>query len=234
MHTKTRNVSADIASAWDAEYGAGRYAGEDPIEFATDVVAEVKKRPSIRKSPGLYVGCGNGRNFIKMATSGLNMTGLDVSDVGLRQIVKKMPDLADKLRHGDFLDHAGRFGYIVAIQSFQHGDAVRTARYFRKAAAMLDAGGLLFVRVNSADTKVAHAHRVTEMGDCGFTAVYDEGPKMGLSVRFLTRAGLERVAGRDFVMAREPRLVEAKRGGGRGSWFQWEMVAERNGEHVLN
>ena len=227
MRTKTPNVSADIASAWDAEYGAGRYAGEDPIGFAAEVVAEVQKRPHIRRSPGLYVGCGNGRNFIKMATAGLNITGLDVSAVGLRHIAKKMPDLADRLEHGDFLDHAGRFGYIAAIQSFQHGDAARTERYFRKAAAMLYAGGLLFVRVNSADTNVRHAHRITEMDDCGFTAVYDEGPKRGLSVRFLTRAGLERVTGRDFVMAREPRLVETGRGGGRGSWFQWEMVAER-------
>ena len=227
LFTKTQNIPSDIANVWDAEYGAGRYAGDGPIGFATFVVAEVKKRPGIRMSRGLYAGCGNGRNFIKMATSGLDMTGLDVSVVGLRQIANKMPDLADKLRHGDFLDHAGRFGYIVAIQSFQHGDAARTVRYFRKAAAMLDAGGLLFVRVNSADTEVAHTHHITEKDDYGFTVMYDKGPKTGLPVRFFTRAGLEHVAGRDFLMEREPRLIEIKRGNARGSWFQWEMVAER-------
>ena len=118
------------------------------------------------------------------------------------------------------------FGYIVAIQSFQHGGAARMAGYFCKAACLLDAGGLLFVRVNSANTKVVHAHRITESDGDGFTAVYGEGPKRGLPIRFLSRAGLERVVRLSgLCMVCEPKSVSVARD--YGSWSQWEMIAQR-------
>ena len=217
-----------VGEAWDAEYLSGRYAGEPPVEFVAEIRAELAKRPRIRDSRGLYAGCGNGRNFVKLAMSGLDLVGLDVSAVGLKQIADREPALAGGLVHGDFLDHAGRFGYIISIQSFQHGGAARVAKYFCKAASMLDADGILFVRINAADTEVARAHHATERDADGFTVVYGEGPKRGLAIRFLSRTGLERlVYGAGLRMARDPKMVTAARADGRGSWSQWEMVAIR-------
>lgn len=48
---ETRNISADVARVWDAEYGSCRYAGEAHVGFAAEVVAEVKRRPGIGASP---------------------------------------------------------------------------------------------------------------------------------------------------------------------------------------
>ena len=38
------------------------------------------------QSRGLYVGCGNGRNFLPLVDSGLELHGLDVSGESLRQL----------------------------------------------------------------------------------------------------------------------------------------------------
>ena len=99
-----------IADVWNAEYAAGRYAGEAPVEFVASIMAELGNRPAIRRSRGLYVGCGNGRNFIRLAEYGLDVVGLDVSAVGIGQIAERKPALACRLAVGDFLDHTGRFG----------------------------------------------------------------------------------------------------------------------------
>jgi cyclopropane fatty-acyl-phospholipid synthase-like methyltransferase len=42
------------------------------------------------------------------------------------------------------------FDYLVAIQVFQHGAQPDTESYFARTAAVLKAGGLFFLRVNSA------------------------------------------------------------------------------------
>jgi hypothetical protein len=39
--------------AWDAEYAAGRYAGDPPVGFVEDIVAAAKAAGVVR---GLYVG----------------------------------------------------------------------------------------------------------------------------------------------------------------------------------
>lgn len=195
------------------------------MEFVGEIVCELGKNPDIRRSHGLYVGCGNGRNYLELARTGLAVIGLDVSAGGLEQIAIREPSLAAKLAHGDFLDCHGRFGFIIAIQSFQHGDASRVSEYFRKAAGMLADGGLLFVRVNAADTDIGHAHRVVEAADGGFTVLYEDGPKRGLNIHFFSREELEAaMAGSGLQMRRPPKKVTVRRSSGRGSWSQWEMV----------
>lgn len=218
--------SGSIGRAWDDEYASGRYADDSPLEFARQVTAEIQ-RSDLRDSRGLYVGCGNGRNYIAMSNAGLDMVGLDMSSIGLEQIALKEPRLAGRLVCKDFLQYdGGRFGYVVAIQSFQHGDRRRTRRYFRRAAAMLEPRGLLFVRVNATGTDIRHAHRVVEASADGFTILYDDGPKRGLPIRFTSRSGLSKIV-RECGLAtvRDAVKVSTRRPDGRGSWSQWEMVA---------
>lgn len=218
-----------VADVWDKEYRDGRYVGERPLDFIKDIVTELYEHPDIHNSRGLYVGCGNGRNYLELVNTGLDIIGLDVSVTGLAQIAKREPTLDSKLVCGDFLDHTGKYGYILAIQSFQHGDAVRVNRYFHKAASMLADGGLLFVRVNATDTDVAHTHHVVEYSSDGFTVLYEEGPKSGLCIRFLSLEGLEAVVfDSGLSMKHTPKKKTTARPGG-GSWSQWEMVAGLEG-----
>ena len=221
-----------VADVWDEEYRGGRYVGERPLGFVREIVAELDENPDIRRSLGLYAGCGNGRNYLELARAGLGIIGLDVSAAGLAQIAEREPALAPKLVCDDFLNHTGKYGYIVAIQSFQHGDAVRTSEYFRKAGGMLADGGLLFVRVNAADTDICRAHRVVESSGGGFTVLYEDGPKSGLHIRFFSRDGLEAaVVGSGMRMKRTPKKITARRPDGGGSWSQWEMVANLEARH---
>ncbi len=221
-------VGRMIADVWNKEYCGKRYEDEPSLEFTKEIVVELKKKPEIYHSRGIYVGCGNGRNYLNLAKAGLDIVGLDVSATGLGQIAAKEPTLAPKLVCGDFLDHRGRFGYVVAIQSFQHGDASRVSAYFRKAAEMLERGGLLFVRVNAADTCVGYAHRVTERTNGGFTILYEDGPKSGLYIHFFSRKELESVVTDSGLrIMYPPKMVTIQRSNGRGQWSQWEIVAER-------
>ena len=51
------------AAAWDAEYSAGRYAGEPPVPFVTDILDTARAHGL---AEGLYIGCGTGRNYLPL------------------------------------------------------------------------------------------------------------------------------------------------------------------------
>lgn len=224
MMTSINNYN--MANAWDAEYRTGRYVKAPHLAFAEEIVSEVKKKRSIFNSHGLYVGCGNGRNYVWLSKAGLDIIGLDVSEVGLKQISVREPWLAGKLVHGNFTDYDGRFGYIISIQSFQHGNKSVTDDYFHRAAGMLEHNGLLFVRVNASDTDVLYNHSIVEKTNGGFTVLYNDGPKTGLQIHFFSKDELEEVV-RDsgLRMLQPPKKVVIERTKKRGSWSQWEMVA---------
>ena len=210
-----------IADVWNEEYRVGRYVDEPPLEFAREIMAAVK--PNMR---GLYIGCGNGRNYLEFIQAGLDVIGLDMSAVGLAQISEREPSA--QLVCSDFLDYHGTFDYIIAIQSFQHGDYVRVARYFQRASEMLNAGGLLFVRVNAVGTDVIHPHHTLERRNDGFTVRYESGPKKGLCIHFFSSNELEDIiieCGLD--IKQHPKKVVTQRPDGNGSWSQWEMIAGR-------
>ena len=224
-------LSGERGAVWDDEYRRGRYQSEPPIPFAGRVVDILRGRSEIMEGKGLYVGCGNGRNYVPLADAGLDVIGLDSSEEALRQLRTGHPRLAPKLVQANFLDfHAERlFDYMVAIQVFQHGTEETVRSMFAHAATLLRDGGLLFVRVNSASTDVYHAHDVIERNDeGGFTVRYHEGPKAGLAVHFLALGELEDMLAQRFavlVPATEEKIPrEAPE---RGSWAQWEGVWTR-------
>ncbi len=169
----------------------------------------LEQNPEIRNSRGLYAGCGNGRNYVTLTHSGLDITGLDVSTVGLEQIVTKDPSLASKLVQGDMIDHAGMYGYIIAIQSFQHEDTTGVHEYFRKIASMLRAGGMLFVRVNAVSTDINHAHVITEQASGGFIILYKNGPKSGLRIHFFSKEELLSMVAASGLVVRHVTMVTA-------------------------
>jgi len=218
------------AQRWDEEYRRGRYAAEPPVAFVTTILDVLAARPALRERDGLYVGCGNGRNFLPLVDAGLSLIGLDVSPEALRQLAARRPDQAARLRHGDFLAFTppAPVAYVVAIQVLQHGHRADAERAFARVAALLAPGGLFFLRVNSASTEVSLRHAVVETTGDGFTVEYQEGPKQGLAVHFYGRCELAALTAGAFRPLREPTEAFTQRTPPqRGSWAQWEVVYER-------
>lgn len=219
------------ARRWDEEYRRGRYAGEAPLPFVRTIVQVVRGSGLAGAALGLYVGCGNGRNFLPLVDAGLSLYGLDVSPEALRQLTARRPELSGRLLRGDFqtVEPPGRLDYLVAIQVFQHGTLADAARFFERVAALLAPGGLFFLRVNSASTQVIRRHAVLERGEHGgFSVQYLEGPKDGMAIHFYTRSELDALTRARFVTVMEPREDIIHRAPPEhGFWAQWEAVYRR-------
>jgi hypothetical protein len=101
--------------------------------------------------------------------------------------------------------------------------------YFARTAAVLKAGGLFFLRVNSASTEVYFRHTVVDWNHFGGrTTRYDEGPKRGLCVHFYSRDELLELARGRFRLLVGPREeVTARPPPKTGSWSQWEAVWQK-------
>ena len=228
------DAGAGIERCWDAEYESGRYEGEPPIPFTNHIVQTVRER-GLSGNPGLYVGCGNGRNFVPLAAACPGLSGIDVSGSGIRSLLQKHSEYSRRVSRKNFLDCDAAFDYIISIQAFQHGDGRTADRYVRRAASMTRGGGLLFLRVNSTNTDILHPHHITKRAGCGdyggLTVRYDAGPKKDLCIHFFTKHELESMldaAGFDIIDGPSERSAERKPPQA-GEWRQWELTAVRNG-----
>ena len=159
-----KGMDQSLASArWDALYRNGKYADEPPVPFVNRILS-VLAACSARTTAGLYIGCGNGRNYLPLMNSGLRLFGLDISGESLRQLSVREPTIAERLICADFREYRPQqtLDYIIAIQVFQHGFGVDVDKYFAKVRALLSSGGLFFLRVNSTPTQIYQPHTVVE------------------------------------------------------------------------
>src|SRR5437773_4243559 len=126
------------ALLWDAEYRSGRYADDAPLPFVGDILTALDDAPTLRDGIGLYIGCGNGRNYLPLVDAGLRLYGLDLSLEALRQLSARR-STPPPLICGDFRSFAAErgFDYVVALQVFQHGTADAAAAYFANVATIL-------------------------------------------------------------------------------------------------
>jgi SAM-dependent methyltransferase len=220
-----------IARRWDAEYRLGRYADAPPLRFVAEILDTLRRDPVVRDGIGLYVGCGNGRNYLPLVDSGLRLCGLDLSLESLHQLNQRRPGTSLPLICGEFgaFRSACPFNYLVALQVFQHGTEADIAGYFNHASALLRPGGLFFLRVNSISTQIYHAHTVIERNVLGgITVRYDEGPKTDLPVHFYSRAEMWELTRERFQSVTGPREDVIPRSAPKtGSWVQWEGVWRR-------
>jgi SAM-dependent methyltransferase len=176
------------AAAWDAEYAAGRYASEPPVALTCDILRAARQAGLTR---GLYIGCGNGRNYLPLVAGGLDLTGLDISAAAIAALGARAPGRRDRLVHGDLsaLPAPAVYDVVIGIQVFQHGDRAAAHAHIRAAQRRVGPGGLFCLRVNATRTDVWPAHEVTERHpDGGFTVRYLAGPKQGLLILPARRA----------------------------------------------
>ena len=223
------SLSPDAAKLWDKEYVAGRYRDEPPVEFTRDILAAAR---AARARAGIYIGCGNGRNYLPLLQEGLDLIGLDISQTAIQQLRERLPDHQHRLLHGDLsvLPPAMTYELVIGIQVFQHGNRATAHDHVRAARERVASGGLMAIRVNAAQTDVQHAHEVVERGGAGdgFTVRYQAGPKAGLDVRFFTRQELLDLFGDDFevVLPVRPQST-VRQPPARGQWTQWEGIWRR-------
>ena len=217
-----------IGARWDDEYRHGRYEAEPPLPFVQDILKILKTEGDIGDDRGLYVGCGNGRNYLSLIDAGARLHGLDISEEAITRLAGRRPGQPLSLVVGDFRSYRGEapFGYLIAIQVFQHGNDEDASRYFRKTAEILRPGGFFFLRVNSSATEIHRRHTVLERNPLGgFTIQYDEGPKRGLAVHFYSAAELAERTKDAFEPIMAPRQDVIRRAPPEtGTWAQWEAI----------
>ena len=222
---------SSVSACWDAEYRRGRYAEDPPLPFTEEIVATLRDG-SLAMCAGLYVGCGNGRNYLPLVKSGLRLFGLDLSArvpspagrpsaAGIRATdLRRLPGIHQPAP----LRVCG-----CDFRCFQHGVAADVARYFSRVRSLLSPGGLFFLRVNAASTAPRWPHTVIERnGQGGFTVLYGAGPKQGIPVHFYARDELLDLAHDGFALVAGPREDVALRAPPEaGSWVQWEAIWQR-------
>jgi hypothetical protein len=214
------------ARAWDAEYAEGRYSGEPPVAFVDDIVLAAKYAGVDR---GLYIGCGNGRNYGPLTEAGLDLVGLDISATAIAQLAARFPARRDQLIAGDLsaLPAGERFPLVAAIQVLQHGTREEAHRLLADSFSRVATGGLFAVRVNAVGTDLHLAHEVTERHvDGAFSIRYLDGPKAGLNVHFWAARELDATLSRaGFTPLLELRAQATWRlPRDRGLWLQWEGI----------
>ncbi|MBP9815961.1 methyltransferase domain-containing protein [Candidatus Woesebacteria bacterium] len=188
------NDTKQVKDSWDAVYQTGdKYKDEPPIPFTKTIISTLEKQ-NLLAGKGLYIGCGNGRNFIPLIDQGLDLVGLDISDTALKQISNLKPELKDKLMVLSFSDYqpAELFDYVIAIQVFQHGNYDETKKNFQKVVDILKPGGLFFLRNRSTKTTLDEEYEmIEETPEGGFTVRYLSGSKSGLEIHFLSERELD-------------------------------------------
>ena len=226
--TMTRLNRDLTAKRWDTEYRNGRYIDEPPLPFVDTILTVLDQHPACRQGTGLYIGCGNGRNYLPLFDAGLDLMGLDVSAESLRQLAERRPACADQLICSDLRDYTPQhpLSYIVALQVFQHGTEADVNAYFAKAASLLRSDGLFFLRVNAASTQIYHAHRILECNlHGGLTICYEAGPKQDLPIHFYSQDELASLTATHFMPVtalQEDIIVRAAPK--TGFWAQWEGI----------
>jgi SAM-dependent methyltransferase len=204
----------DVAASWDEEYRNGRYAADEPVPFVRDIVAAVRKHAP--PPGGVYIGCGNGRNYVPLVEAGIDLVGLDVSGTAIEQLQARLPNA--QLVHGALADVEGRFGIVIGLQVFQHGSEDESHTHIRSAIDRLLPGGLFCVRVNAVGTQVEHAHTFVEPN----TVRYEAGPKRGLLVHFFEHDELAALTS-ELEPLLPLRIARTMRSDGT-HWDQWEAI----------
>jgi hypothetical protein len=213
------------ADAWDAEYNSGRYQADPPVAFTHDILAAARSAGLAR---GLYIGCGNGRNYLPLVAGGLDLTGLDISAVAIAQLATRSPGGHGRLVCGDLtaLPADASYPLVIGIQVFQHGDRTSAHVHIRAAQRLVTTGGLFCLRVNATDTDIWPEHEVTERDpDGGLTVRYLAGPKQDLRIHFFSATELSALFAGSFASVLPPRLQTTWRIPPQpGQWSQWEAI----------
>lgn len=214
------------AASWEAQYQGGRYLGDPPEPFVSDIVHASR---SLGIGNALYIGCGNGRNLVPLLDAGLPIRGVDISRTAVDQFRSNRPEYSDRVFVGDVssLPLGETFDLVVGIQVFMFGTTQQATDHLRDAQSRVNIGGVLALRANAEGTDVWPAHEVVETNrDGSFTVTYMAGPKQGLQVHFFSADELAAIftGWRPVLPLRRDLRARAN---GNGQWTQFEGIWQR-------
>lgn len=227
-----KSSSEASKKAWDNAYKTGKYKEAQALAFTETIVEFIQKKLP-KKSKGLYVGCGNGRNFVPLVRRGLDLDGVDISGVGINEIRNRLPGYSGSLNVGDFRDIQGQtWDYLISLQVFQHGSSNELNSFYASSARLLKNSGYLFLRVNASTTQLDLGHVILEgEKNKSRTVKYTEGHKAvgEVLIHFYDKDELLQLANDNGFKVTPPPLEdrtyrETPRG---GFWSQWETIWQK-------
>lgn len=216
---------------WDAEYRSGRYVDDGPVPMVGRILGTLSAR-GLSGSRGVYLGCGNGRNYVPLREAGLALDGVDISPVAISALLARAPRLRGgaSVTCGDLMEMEPPepYAYVVAIQSLMHGTLGDARRRFAKADSLLAAGGLLFLRINTAASEVTHAHETLEESPLGGRTVrYLGGERDGLVIHFFTETEISSLLPGYSRVGQTTTHVVPRTPPEAGQWTQLEAVLQK-------
>lgn len=132
------------------------------------------------------LGCGNGSIGAAMAAEGWDVTGVDVSEDGIKQAQERHPEL--KLHYGSAYDNlAEAYGTFPVVTSLEVVEHVFHPRIYAKTLfSLLEPGGTAIISTPYHGYWKNLAMSVTGKMDAHFTALWDYGHIKFFSIPTLT------------------------------------------------
>lgn len=181
-------------NAWDEVYINGSFRDMWDLPYPSqELVAFVAAINFPKKTVGLDVGCGAGREAVFLAQQGLNMIGVDLSAEALRIAAERAKEAGVQVdwRHGtvlnlpvedqsvDFVNDRGCFHSIVEEDRDQ---------FAREIARILKPGGMMLLRGCREEKEEGHFVPVTEQTiERHFGKYFDRGEV--LPIQMVTGSG---------------------------------------------
>lgn len=142
--------SSDIGDRWDWEYTIRNITGRAPLPIVSKVIEIAQPGQRL-----LYVGIGDGRNFLPLIDAGLDAVGCELSKVSIDRILAERPDIASRV----FLGHAEEvfegdapFDGIVASRVLVHSDLRETVTQLATVCRLLRPGGFFAAQWTASGT----------------------------------------------------------------------------------
>ena len=130
-------------SKWEDSYARGEH---DSVWPWSDVVSFVKRYCEFKGKPKLLeIGLGKGANIGFLLSEGFDYFGIEGSRYAVDAVVKKYPQLADRILVGDFTKEpsiCNKFDLILDRASMTHNDEHSVEVSFQSLTSSLNPGGL--------------------------------------------------------------------------------------------
>lgn len=144
------NEAGELEDYWDWAHTIRDWPRGAALPIVQHVLEEVADRDRI-----LYIGVGDGRNFLRLADSGLDICGCDASGVAVDRFLSDHPSLRDRLHHRKLAEMArdrSRFDVVIASRVLVRPDMDGSRADLSAIRSVLRPEGRLFAEWTAAGT----------------------------------------------------------------------------------
>lgn len=154
--------TSKISEHWNSQYESGKYLEEkihpEVYQFLAEYIL-LGNATVLDQIKILEIGSGNGRNLVPIAEMGFQTFGIDVSDTGTDQSLKKLiqKGIHARVIYGDFRELPWKnefFNTVIAFNVLQHGDFNDCWLAINDMTRVLKKNGIAFISVRSSKRKL--------------------------------------------------------------------------------